>query len=181
MQGLKKFVNDFHLLCFYNVNDCKHVPEQIYALCTVIWALVAFCVGAYDGWHRFSLCCYFATGYFNPTSSLLQKHILVEMVKGVKENHFKDSDLFHEQTFQVTIYQTQEDGDLQVAYNIMDKLGGKTTTSQELSVFHSYTTIQEHGTSYKGWHSTTFGLLSHGSCLMHYTKYSVQNKYGRNI
>ena len=49
MQGLKKFVSDVHLDCFYNVNDCKRVPEQIYALSTVIRALVPFCVGAYDG------------------------------------------------------------------------------------------------------------------------------------
>ena len=59
---------------------------------------------------------------------------MFEKVQGVKEQRFKDCELFHEQSFHVTIDRTPKNGDLQAAYQIMVRQGVKTTTSQELSV-----------------------------------------------
>ena len=39
MEGLTKFVNDFHLNQFYYVTDCKPAPDQIFLLSTVILLL----------------------------------------------------------------------------------------------------------------------------------------------
>ena len=134
MEGLKKFVNDFHLSRFYYVTDCKPVPDQISSLSTVIRALVPFQVGAYDGRHRFALCCYFASGIFNPTNSLIQKRSFFGTSQGGKEKRFEDCELFRDQTFHVATDRTPPENDLAITYSVMVKLGGKTTTAQELSV-----------------------------------------------
>ena len=134
MEGLKKIVTDFQLNRFYYVTDCKPVPDQISLLSTVIQALVPFRIGAYDGRHRFALCCYFATGFFNPNNSLLQKQSSFGTSQGGKGKRFEDCELFRKQTFHVASDRTPPENGLHMAYSVMVKLGVKTTTSQELSV-----------------------------------------------
>ena len=127
-------MKEFHLGHFYYLNDSQSIAHQLHALSSVIQALIPFCVGAYDGHHWFNHCCYFATGFLNPNSSLLLNQAHFEFFCDIKRAHFEECEVFCHQTFQVTIDQTPTSHDLKVAYNIMIKLGGQKTTSQELSI-----------------------------------------------
>ena len=71
-EELKVYVETFKLNRFYNV-DLKPIHQQLKTLGTIIRMLVPFRLAAYDGRHRFNLCCYFATGIFLPTSELRPK------------------------------------------------------------------------------------------------------------
>jgi hypothetical protein len=64
--GLKKFINERQMSWLYTVNDKGEFPEKLNEFFSYVRALVPLRVAAYDGRHRFSLCCYLASGYFKP-------------------------------------------------------------------------------------------------------------------
>jgi hypothetical protein len=131
-EGLGNFIREFRLDRFYRLNDMA-IQHQIWMLSAIIRALVPFRVSAYDGRHRFNLCCYFASGHFKPNNSLKLHQFPFQKIPGLKEGaKFDKCELFYPQTFNVAINPHQSD--LQDAYSLMKELGIGTTTAQDLAV-----------------------------------------------
>jgi hypothetical protein len=68
-EGLQQLVTAYGLGWLYEVND-DPLPNQLLELSTLIRAVTPMRVAAFDGRHRFNLCCYFATGFFHPTACM---------------------------------------------------------------------------------------------------------------
>jgi hypothetical protein len=131
-EGLGDFIKAFRLDRFFILNDML-IQDQIWLLSAVIRALVPFRVSAYDGRHRFNLCCYFASGHFKPNNSLKLNKFPFEKIPGLKRGtKFHKCELFCPQTFNVAI--NTPESTIQVAYDVMIELGIGTTTSQDLAV-----------------------------------------------
>ena len=69
IDGLQRLVTEHHLDWLYEVTD-KPIPDQLLEFSAALRAVTRMRVAAYDGRHRFNLCCYFAMGYFDPTCRL---------------------------------------------------------------------------------------------------------------
>jgi hypothetical protein len=68
--GLAKFIEDRKMGWLYTVKGTGNFAEELNMFFALIRGLVPMRVAAYDGRHRFNLCCYFATGYFKPKAVL---------------------------------------------------------------------------------------------------------------
>jgi len=79
--GLQSFVSTFGLDCFYTVTD-GNVWEQHRQLFAIIRMLCPLRFAAFDGRHRYALCCYFATGRFYPTQDCVPNEKTFEAVAG---------------------------------------------------------------------------------------------------
>ena len=69
IDGLNEFVKAFKLDRFYSLTT-EALPEQQKKLFAAIRMLCPLRFAAYDGRHRYALCCYFATGRFFPTQDM---------------------------------------------------------------------------------------------------------------
>jgi hypothetical protein len=106
--GLKALIEDRKLGWLYTVvsDEEMAIYDQLNIFFALIRATVPFRIGAFDGRHRFSLCCYFATGFFKPVRDFtLERGAYEDMVKATVpdyEGAFESCAVFQNQLFYVS-------------------------------------------------------------------------------
>jgi hypothetical protein len=141
--GLKKLIKERRMSWLYTVDDDKgEYPEKLNEFFSYVRALVPLRVAAYDGRHRFSLCCYFATGYFKPRPEITMDFITFsDAFKGGNKddkNEFAKCAVFRSQS----IYVSQGKSTVKKS-NLLSlcKSGVTTTASQGYLVETTWTTL----------------------------------------
>jgi hypothetical protein len=112
LEGLKLFIERFELSRFLTLDeDVDFVTEQK-RVSKIVRALCPFRLAAYDGRHRFNLCCHFFHGLYYPTNESFPDMLTLEEVSkkvtfvtaGEKETpKYEACELFKEQKFLVTL------------------------------------------------------------------------------
>ena len=137
-EELKAYTEKFKLTRFYRT-DTKPTHQQLKTLGVILRMLVTFRLAAYDGRHRFNLCCYYATGMFLPTSDLRPKVVSFDAVKnmfsekGDKKATFETTQLFLKQEFSIAMDKADSKS-WAVVSETMKSFGQETQRLQELTV-----------------------------------------------
>lgn len=131
LPGLRKFIAVHKMEWLFSVSDAP-IVDQLNTFFALIRALVPFRLAAYDGRHRFNLCCCFATGYFNlkPT---------IHMLRSPATRNFPKAAVFLEQRF--IISQPSSEKPLSTLLGKLRNSGVLTTANQALNVESSWTTL----------------------------------------
>lgn len=147
IEGLANFVRDCHMQWLYDVTE-DPLPDQLNSFFSLVRGVMPMRLAAYDGRHRFSLCCYFSTGYFRPTPDVVMLRKSFDdmdfQVYEDDEPSFKRCAVFHPQVFilsQAEPALQQPMLDLKIVMKNLYKSGAHTTANQNLSVEASWSTV----------------------------------------
>lgn len=168
-EGLKGLVTEHKLGWLYTVTN-EPIPDQLRKFSLALRTVTPMRVAAYDGRHRFNLCCYFAMGYFNPTCRLkLEREAFDVAFKGIVAKDSKGEDavsldgkpamvtfekcaVFQPQT--VCVATTKPDVTQSAVFEAMRQQGTVTTVAQGLVVSHTVESMMSDFVEYLG-HSVT--------------------------
>jgi hypothetical protein len=126
---LGKFIEEFGLEWLYTVNE-DPLEKQLSVFFAKVRAVVPFRLAAYDGRHRFNLCCYFATGLFHPTSSM--HPTLLGFDAKFPGKLLRNCAVFKHQRFRVSL--PIDEQPFQSDLNVLRTSGSNITASQSLVV-----------------------------------------------
>ena len=175
IEKLSKFVEHHQLQWLYEVTE-EPIEDQLLYLGSLIRAATPMRVAAYDGRHRFNLCCYFASGYFRPKAELQMERPRFEglfekkvMFDGEERTpSFEDCALFKPQTVLVSL--PKQNKGMQEVIESMKKLGQDVTQGQTLVVETTLNTVLPEFIQF---------LLADAHNL-HLQKFNYKNYWGRS-
>jgi hypothetical protein len=138
-ENVNAFLEKYGLTHIYQ-DGTKEPQRVLQELSMIVRSLVPLRVAAYDGRHRFALCCYCATGYFHPTNALEMESVsFKELVgncsyrgEGVLDLKFEDCEVFKQQRIKVAV--SQENVSFEDICLDLAALGRITTASQMQNV-----------------------------------------------
>ena len=168
-EGLQGLVTEHKLGWLYTVTN-EPIPDQLRKFSAALRAVTPMRVAAYDGRHRFNLCCYFAVGYFNPTCRMkLDRKEFGVAFEGLVAKDSKGEDVADPDgnpvmvTFEnCAVFQPQivcvatpkPDVTQSAVFEAMRQQGTVTTAAQGLVVSHTVESMMSEFVEYLG-HSTT--------------------------
>jgi hypothetical protein len=136
-EGLQTFLKEFKLERFYQITK-EPIEQQLHQLFTVIRSLTPLRLAAYDGRHRFNLSCYFATGFFSPSTELKLERSNFNLAFPGK--NFHQTAVFQAQRLELS-YPNNPTFSLSTAFQVLRKQSFVSTASQSLSVRTSWDSL----------------------------------------
>lgn len=153
VQDLQAFVSQFDMGWLYEVTD-EPIQKQLHYFAALLRALTPMRVAAYDGRHRFNLCCYFVSGNYNPSASLSMKEQNFEEtfrrkvwkdgedgepLEQLLEVKYENCAVFQSQTVMVTL--PKSNATTKAAFESMIRYGSSATANQALVVETTLNTL----------------------------------------
>jgi hypothetical protein len=148
VEGLASFIEKHKMEWLYTVEESVPIYDQLNTFFVLVRAVVPLQIAAYDGRHRYSLCCYFATGYFVPSQTLTLTHSPFDSTVTSLDKHFqpafKTCAVFQEQLFLISQPEFKDGKfvltDEEAMLNLR-RSGIVTTSNQMLSIDMSFTLL----------------------------------------
>jgi hypothetical protein len=143
MAGLVAFVKKFNLEQYIDLDADLDVPANHCKVSKAIRVLCPLRLAAFDGRHRFNLCCHYFHGQFYPTNTLFMKPMsLAEAVKLVTyegqeaqaDAVYETCELFKTQCFVVAVEDYAKKATFESAVVAMQAAGDVANGSQKLQV-----------------------------------------------
>ena len=146
VEELTTFVDNFGMQWLYTVTD-EPIEKQLSYFGGLVRAVTPIRVAAYDGRHRFNLCCYFASGFFKPTAVIKMEEpkfndLFSEKKMFNGETRFpkyEDCALFQKQSLFVTL--SKGDVGLEEVLKNLKQSGHAATQNQTLNVTTSVSSM----------------------------------------
>lgn len=147
IDGLVAFVEEHRMQWLYEVTN-DPLPDQLNRFFSLVRGVMPLRLAAYDGRHRFNLCCYFATGYFKPTPDIVMVRKPFQDMQfplyEEEEPSFEKCAVFLGQAF--VLSQTEPTGgqptlDFSTVIERLKRSGANTTASASLTVEVSWSTL----------------------------------------
>jgi hypothetical protein len=148
VEGLDGFIKKHNMEWLYTVDTSVPIYDQLNTFFALIRAVVPLRIAAYDGRHRYSLCCYFATGYFEPSRTLTLTRSSFDSTVTSPDKRFQPTfqgcAVFQEQLFLISQPEFK-DGKFvltdQEAMVNLRRSGVITTSNQMLAIDMSFTLL----------------------------------------
>ena len=143
LAGLQELVTTFRLDRFIDLDSTADLVENHCKVSRAILALCPLRLAAFDGRHRYNLCCHYFHGQFYPTNALFPKKLsiaaTVELVtyEGQEEQSvalYENCELFKAQSFVIAIEDYDKGSDFLAAVAGMQEAGNIANASQRLQV-----------------------------------------------